>query len=200
MGSFENYRNLVRSDLYRYHGKVNLLVFFRLLLFHPGFKVSFWMRTVRYLNEGIVFRVTLYPLARVIYQLHSTRLGVEIPFRTNIGPGLYIGHYSGIVVHYKSVIGKNCNLLQGVTVGRVFRGDKKGVPTIGDNVFIGPGAVILGNIRVGNNVAIGANSVIVEDVPDGAVIAGIPGKVVSDKGSDGYLHHLVLGPEPPVGD
>ena len=191
MERFEKYRNLVRSDLFRYHGKVSWLVFLRLFLFHPGFKISFWMRTVKYLYQVGVFRVTLYPLARLIYQYHSTRIGIELPFRAEVGPGLYIGHFSGIVVHYKSTIGKNCSLLQGVTIGRIYRGKRKGVPTIGDNVFIGAGAVVLGKVKVGNDVAIGANCVVVEDVPDGAVVAGIPGKVISDKGSEGMLRNLI---------
>lgn len=191
MERYAKYRHLVRSDLFRYQGKANWLMFFWLYFFHPGFKISFWLRTVKFLHQVGVFRVTLYPLARLIYQYQSTRFGVELPFRTEVGPGLYIGHFNGIVVHYKSVIGKNCSLLQGVTIGRTYRGEKKGVPTIGDNVFIGAGAVVLGNIKVGNGAAIGSNCVVVEDVPDGAVVVGIPGKVVSDRGSEGLIRHLI---------
>ena len=85
-----------------------------------------------------------------------------------------------IVINHKSIIGKNCNLSQGVTIGRTFRGNKKGVPIIGDNVFIGPGAVIIGNINVGNNVAVGANCVVLKDVPDHAVVVGVPGTILHD--------------------
>lgn len=188
---FSHFLFLVKSDLYRYHGKINWFTFFRLLIFHPGFKITFWKRACKYLHSHPIFRVTLFPIARLIYHLRSTRFGVEIPFRTEIGPGLYIGHYHGIVIHHKSVIGKNCNLMQGITIGSTFRGEKKGVPVIGDNAFIGSGAKVVGNITVGNHVAVGANCVVLDDVPDNGVVVGIPGKVVSDKGSEGYLKNLV---------
>ncbi len=69
-----------------------------------------------------------------------------------------------------------------------FIGDTRGCPEIGDNVEIAPGAVILGNIKIGNNVAIGANSVVDKDIPDNAVAAGMPARVISFKGSEGYIN------------
>jgi len=75
-----------------------------------------------------------------------------------------------------------------VTIGRSNRGRYAGVPVLGNNVFIGAGAKLFGNIRVGNNVAIGVNCVVTKDVPDNAVIVGIPGKVISYKGSKGYIN------------
>ena len=68
------------------------------------------------------------------------------------------------------------------------RGKKKGYPQLGDNVYIGPGAKIIGAIRIGNNVAIGANCVVTKDIPDNAVVVGIPGKVISNQGSVGYVN------------
>lgn len=76
--------------------------------------------------------------------------GISIPYNTRIGSGLYIGHFGGIVVNSEAVIGKNCNIHHGVTIGQANRGDKKGYPVIGDRVFIGPGAVvIIGKVKVG---------------------------------------------------
>lgn len=86
------------------------------------------------------------------------------------------------------VIGKNCNISHLVTLGVSNRGTRKGVPTIGDNVYIGPGAKIIGNIIVGNHAAIGANCVVTKDVPDNAVVVGVPGKVISLDGSVGYIN------------
>ena len=106
---------------------------------------------------------------------------------TVIGAGFYIGHFGGIVVSPKAKIGNNCNLSQGVTIGRVNRGPKKGYPTIGNNVYVGPGAKIIGAIDLGNNVTIGANCVVTKDIPDDSVVVGIPGKVISSEGSDGYV-------------
>lgn len=80
------------------------------------------------------------------------------------------------------------HLSQQVTIGVVNRGKMKGYPTIGDNVYIGPGAKVIGNVHVGNNVAIGANCVVTKDVPDNAVVVGIPGQVISYEGSTGYIN------------
>ena len=85
-------------------------------------------------------------------------------------------------------IGRNCNLSHGVTLGQANRGLQTGTPIIGDDVFIGPGAMIFGSVRIGNNVAIGANSVVTKDVPDNAVVVGSPGRVVSLQGSKGYIN------------
>ena len=86
------------------------------------------------------------------------------------------------------IIGSNCNLSHGVTIGVTRRGDKMGVPIIGDNVYIGPGAKIIGRVNIGNNAAIGANCVVTKDVPDFGVVVGIPGKVISYEGSQGYIN------------
>jgi serine O-acetyltransferase len=85
------------------------------------------------------------------------------------------------------VIGDNCNISQGVTIGEANRGPRKGTPVIGNNVYIGPGAKIIGAVHIGNNVAVGANCVVTRDVPDGAVVVGVPGRVISYEGSKGYI-------------
>ncbi|MBT2738092.1 serine O-acetyltransferase [Bacillus sp. ISL-7] len=103
---------------------------------------------------------------------------------------MYIGHFGGITVNERSVIGDNLNLSQGVTIGRASRGVNEGYPTIGNNVCIGPGAKIVGAVKIGNNVAIGANCVVTKDVPDNGVVVGVPGKVISNKGSYGYVNKI----------
>lgn len=103
--------------------------------------------------------------------------GISVPFSAEIGEGFYIGHFGGIIISPSAKIGKNCTLGTGVVIGTRGLGDK-GVPVIGDNVFIGVGAKILGGIRVGNSVRIGANAVVIDDVPDNATVVGIPAKVV----------------------
>ena len=116
------------------------------------------------------------------------KYGISIPHQTSIGSGFYIGHFGGIVVNYKTKIGNNCNISQNVTIGRANRGKKTGCPTLGDNIYIGPGAAIIGKINIGNNVAIGANCVVTHDIPDNAVVVGVPGKVISMAGSEGYVN------------
>lgn len=108
-----------------------------------------------------------------------------------IGKGFYIGHFGTIVVHSSAVIGDNVNISQGVTIGATNRGNRQGIPTIGNQVYIGPGAKIIGKITVGNNVAIGANAVVTKDVPDNAVVAGVPAKIISMQGGEGYINRIV---------
>jgi len=88
-----------------------------------------------------------------------------------------VGHFGHIILHSDVKMGKNCSIGPGVIIGT--RGlSGQGVSIIGDNVYIGVGAKILGEIKIGNNVKIGANAVVLEDVPDGATVVGIPAKIV----------------------
>ena len=195
--TFRQLQFLWYSDLYRYTGRMSLRLLLRQLLFcdgnvhtNDGFKFSFYLRLCRYLYTATP-RFVMYPLSRVaaiVLCHYKYKFGVTLSHATSIGSGLYIGHTTGIVVNDFAVIGKNCNLSQGVTIGQSYRGKRQGNPVIGDNVFIGPGAKVIGGIRVGNNVAIGANCVVIEDVPDNAVVAGVPGRVVSYNGSRGYVN------------
>ncbi|MBQ2076579.1 MAG: serine acetyltransferase [Bacteroidales bacterium] len=130
-----------------------------------------------------------------IYRLKLNRLsyksGIQISETTQIGKGFYIGHFGCIVVSGQAVIGSNVNISQGITIGRTNRGEKQGVPTIGDEVYIGPGAKIIGKINIGNNITIGANAVVTSDIPDNACVAGIPAKIISYAGSEGYVNRKV---------
>ena len=110
---------------------------------------------------------------------------------TKIGEGFYIGHFSGIVISSAAVIGKNCNISQGVTIGISGKGEDRGCPIIGDNVYIGAGAKVIGRITIGNNVAIGANAVVTKDVPDNAVVVGIPAKIISMDGASEILTNCI---------
>ena len=113
--------------------------------------------------------------------------GILIPYNVKIGRGFYIGHFGGIVVNADVVIGTNCNLNHGVTIGVTYGGKYPGSPVIGNNVYIGPGSFIIGGIEIGNNVAIGANTVVNKSLPDNAVVVGPSGEIVSYKGSSSYV-------------
>jgi serine O-acetyltransferase len=102
--------------------------------------------------------------------------------KATIDRGFRIEHFGGIVIGEGCVIGKNVNISQGVTIGRTL----SGYPVIGNNVYIGAGAIIIGDITVGNNVAIGAGAVVTKSVPDNCCVAGVPAKIISYKGSMGY--------------
>lgn len=186
--TFAEYRFLLLSDLYRITGNARRglagACFFR----GESFRYNFWLRTCAYTRSHALLRYVASPFARFVLGRLMYRYGISIPAGTRIGSGFYIGHFGGIVVSGKATIGRNCNISQGVTIGRTNRGNHQGYPVIGDNVYIGPGAVIVGGIRVGNNVAIGANCVVTRDVPDDAVVVGVPGKVISSEGAVGYVN------------
>lgn len=102
----------------------------------------------------------------------------NVPFQATIGKGSYLSYGGiGVVIHKRSVIGKDVVIGSNVTIGG--RSGLEDVPVIGDNVYIATGAKVLGNIRVGNNSTIGANAVVIKDVPDNAVVAGVPAKIIS---------------------
>lgn len=191
---YSEYRHLVGSDLYRIAGRSDFPALLRAVLFGDVYKYVFWMRTCRYARAHPLLRYSLYPVARVMLYHFRYKFGIDIPFITDIGPGFYIGHFSCIFVNERCVIGRNCNISQGVTVGTSNRGERAGNPVIGDNVYLGPGAKVIGAIRVGNHAAIGANSVVTHDVPDHAVVVGVPGRVISNKGSAGYINRVDYDP------
>src|SRR5271170_88607 len=130
----------------------------------PGFRYTVllrlfaWARTKRWCWLG--------PRQAVVLLLHhySIRYGIDISRDVRIGSGFYIGHFGGIVVNEGVVIGDNCNISHDVTLGQTNRGARVGCPVIGNNVFIAPGAKIIGSIYVGDDVAIGTNAVVLRDV------------------------------------
>ena len=178
---------LIRSDLYRYDGATGWAAGFYHWRRTPGFRYSFGLRLCAYLKTHPLFRLGVYHLASWRLERLTIRYGISIPVSTRIGHGLYIGHFGGIFIHGDVVIGRNCNLSQGVTIGQTNRGPKQGTPVIGDHVYIGPGAKVIGGIRVGSHAAIGANCVVTHDVPEKGVVVGVPGRVVSTDGSAGYV-------------
>lgn len=105
-------------------------------------------------------------------------LGLEIPLNV-FGPGLVIVHPNGIVVSDRASIGRNCRINAGVNIG-THRGK---APTIGDNVYLGPGAKIVGGVYVGDGAVIGANAVVVKNVPPGITVGGVPAVIISHKDS-----------------
>jgi serine O-acetyltransferase len=185
---FSEYTFLLKSDLHRYAGNSILSSFLYHMVLSPGYKYSFWMRTCSYLKSCPVVQYLFFPIALLILMHYEYNYGISISYRTQIGSGFYIGHFGGIIVNQKVGIGRNCNLSHQVTLGVVNRGQRKGYPVIGDNVYIGPGAKVIGKVQIGNNVAIGANCVVTKDIPDNSVVVGIPGRIISSEGSAGYVN------------
>jgi serine O-acetyltransferase len=180
----------VSADLYRHTGRLSVPAFLRHALLTPGFKVTLWFRICAYVHESAWRRTGAGLVARLIRRHYAIKYGADLPYQTRIGPGLFIAHVGGIYVNARASIGANCNLGHGVTVGESNRGARKGVPVIGDNVYIGPGAKLFGSIHVGSHVAVGANCVVTKDVADHAVVVGVPARVISHRGSRGYINKI----------
>jgi serine O-acetyltransferase len=121
-------------------------------------------------------------LPRVISQLGRFMTGIEIHPGAKIGNSLFIDHGMGVVIGETSVIGDNVTIFQGATLGGTGKERGKRHPTIGNNVVIGTGAKVLGNITVGDNVQIGANAVVIRDVPVNSTVVGVPGRIAKREG------------------
>ena len=114
------------------------------------------------------------------FRLVETAVGISLPRTAAIGGGLRIWHFGGVFIHPAVVIGRNCTLRQGVTIGNRHEGGP--VPVVGDDVEFGAYAQVLGGVRIGNGCRIGALSVVLCDVPDGATAVGCPARVVAAPG------------------
>lgn len=131
----------------------------------------------------------------LIYKINSIRAsrkyGLEI-LSDNIGEGLYIGHAHNINVHPDAVLGKNINLNKGCTIGRENRGSRNGAPVIGDEVWIGTNAVIVGKIEVGSDVLIAPNAYVNFNVPAHSIVIGNPGNIIhKEHATEGYINNKV---------
>jgi len=127
-------------------------------------------------------RLSIPFLPRFVSQFGKWLTGIEIHPGAKIGKGFFIDHGMGVVIGETSIIGENVTLFQGVTLGGTGKEKGKRHPTIGNNVVVGAGAKVLGNIKVGNDVLIGANAVVNRDVPAESKGVGVPGRVAKKKG------------------
>lgn len=137
-------------------------------------------------------------IPRFISQLSRFITGIEIHPGAVIGKGLFIDHGMGVVIGETSIIGDNVTMFQGATLGGTGKERGKRHPTIGNNVVIGAGAKILGNITIGDNVQVGANAVVVRDVPPNSTVVGVPGRITKREGKKIFgisLEHTKL-PDP----
>ncbi|MGE5279574.1 MAG: serine O-acetyltransferase EpsC [Deltaproteobacteria bacterium] len=162
------------------------------VLLYSGLHAVVYHRLARALLK---LRVPIVP--RLVSQIARFLTGIEIHPGAQIGPGLFIDHGMGVVIGETTVIGKNVTLFQGVTLGGTGKEKGKRHPNIGDNVVIGTGAKVLGNITIGANSYIGANAVVLRDVPPNATVVGVPGRITKQEGRkiDLRLDHIhVLDP------
>src|SRR3569833_3883117 len=124
--------SLIMSDLCRYHRRTDFRMLAISLLQNPGFRYSFLLRKTLACRDSKGMLATIgFVFYRILLNRYRYRYGFDISYRTNIGPGLYLGHFGGVVINRRAVIGRNVNIAQGVTIGQTYRGRKAGVPVIG---------------------------------------------------------------------
>lgn len=129
------------------------------------FRASQWARSL-----PAVARILLAPVFLLANEHMKSAWGIAIGRNATIGPGFYIGHHGGIVISSGAVLGRNCSVSQGVTIGVSGSGQRRGCPRIGDDVYVAPGAKLFGPITIGSDVKIGANAVVHRDVPSGETV------------------------------
>nr|WP_315146983.1 serine acetyltransferase [uncultured Flavobacterium sp.] len=163
---------------------------FAILFFTQGFWAVFQYRLAHFCYCKIKwqpFRFLFLMLFLFWQKVIEITTGISIPASARIGHSFYIGHFGGIIINANAIIGKDCNISQGVTIGVGGRGEKRGTPILGDNVYVGANAVISGNVIIGNEVLIGACSLVNQSIPDCSVVLGVPAIIISQKGSKGYI-------------
>jgi len=183
-------RQILQADVYRYRGQTNRRAFLSAYLHEPGFRFTYYLRKVAFYKERRKsFGVFAYIYNRIQLHHYKFKYGFDISPVTDIGPGLYIGHFGGVVISPYAVLGANVNIAQGVTIGATSRGPRTGAPTLEDRVWVGANAIIVGKVTIGENALIAPGAYVNFDVPSMAVILGNPGKVVSTSGSQGYINN-----------
>lgn|SRR5690606_29319436 len=179
-----SFGTVIHEDLYRYAGGTTFSLFIKTFLSKPGFRYTFILRLCgkfsKYNPIGLVARIYLVHL--------QSKYGIQIPHTTKIGGGFYIGHFGNIVVNSKVEIGRNCNISQGVTIGVTNHIEGHGIPKIGDRVWIGANAVIVGPISIGDNSFIGPLAFVNFNVPPNSRVVSHRGTILNTKGSEGYVN------------
>jgi serine O-acetyltransferase len=164
---------------------------FEIIFLYPGLHA---LLAHRFAHRLYKWKVPFIP--RLISQILRFTTGIEIHPGAEIGRRFFIDHGMGVVIGETCIIGDDVLLYQGVTLGGTGKEHGKRHPTLKNNVVVGSGAKVLGNITIGNNVRIGAGSVVITDVPDDSTVVGIPGRVVMHKNEKiSQLEHNVI-PDP----
>lgn len=180
-------KDYLRADLYRYGGlKTTCYLLKALSPSLPAFRYTYLLRHAsvvrKYSIRGLFYRTLL--------RHYSYKYGFQIPVRAKIGKGLYIGHRGPVVINSLAELGDNCTLAHIVTIGQTNRGERAGCPKIGNRVFIGTGAVVVGKIVIGDNVLIAPNSYVNFDVPSNSIVTGNPAIVKQHPNpTEGYVNY-----------
>lgn len=163
---YEDAKNIQEKDI----AAPNLV---HVIFLYQGFHILIFHRIAHFF-----YKYNAFFLARLISQIARFLTGIEIHPGATIGRRLFIDHGTGIVIGETSVIGNDCTIYQGVTLGGTGQDKLKRHPNLGNNVMVGCGAKLLGPIKIGNNVKVGAGAVVFKDIPNDVTVVGVPGRVV----------------------
>lgn len=181
-------RSIIQKDFYRESGQWLSRFQIWKKCINPNLHFIYILRKAQQHRNNPVSRI----FWRFILRHYQIKYGFQIYPETQIGEGFYLGHWGSLVINPKAKIGINCNIAQGVTIGQQNRGKNAGFPIIGNEVWIGTNAVIVGGITIGNNVLIAPNSYVNFDVPSHSVVMGNPGTIYPNQNAtDGYINHKI---------
>ncbi len=165
------------ADLERYRQKGNSS---RDIWLNPAVWAIGWYRLGNWLNRSppsLLFRIPLKALSLLGNKFCEIFMEMCIDPSASIGEGLFIAHIGGVHINPDATLGRNCDIAHRVTIGTSAMG-RKGAPTLGDNVYVGTGASIIGKIRVASGAKIAANTLVIANVPEGATVMGVPGRII----------------------
>lgn len=163
--------------------------FISILFFTQGFWAIFQYRIANsvYKLRIPIIKQLLQMICLIWQKWIEIMTGISIPASAKIGHSFYIGHFGGVIINANAIIGNNCNISQGVTIGISGLGENRGTPIIGDHVYIGANAVVVGKIEIADYVLIGACSLVSSSAERASVLVGVPAKKISNNGSREYI-------------
>lgn len=178
--------NTTKADLFRHEGNAGIRSFLKCLL-SPGFGYTFVFRKSEKYKKNLVLKA-FYKFLKWRFRVNY---GYEICANAQIGEGLYLSSHPGHIIIGPVKMGKNCNVNHSVTIGRAYKNGVAGRPTIDDLVWIGTGAVLVGNIYIGKNVLIAPNTFVNFDVPANSLVIGNPAKIIKKNNpTENYINHI----------
>lgn len=188
--TFKELKVYILSSLYRHEGRLSKRHFIRTFRKDPGFRYIVLLRLTQFFSSSTSRNKFLFNWLEWLLEHNGLKYGLFIDWKTEIGPGFFINHVNGITIHPEAKLGRDCIVSTGVVIGKSFRGKHQGTPTIGDRVYMAPGAMVFGLVTIGNDVVIGANVVVTKDVPDFAVLSSAPYVINSFNGSRDFIKFI----------
>ncbi len=138
------------------------------------YRLGSWLQTT---PPNIVLRIPLKLISYAGNKFCEVFMEMCIDPQATIGDGFYVAHIGGVHINPQAVLGKNCDIAHRVTIGASAMG-RQGAPVLGDEVYVGTGAAIVGKIRIGSGAKVAANTLVITNVPEGATVMGVPGRII----------------------